>query len=557
MSINPVSEAGFGGDMSVYERGRPSYPADAVGWLVEGLGVGPGRDVVDLGAGTGKLTRLLVPTGARLTAVEPSEAMREQFARAVSSVPILDGSATAMPLPDESVDAVVVAQAFHWFDVPAATAEIARVLRPRGRVGLIWNERDASVPWVRALNAIFGWDERERQGVPFTVEIDWRDVFRQQAHPRLENLERFVTSHRQTLDVDTLVLRVLSTSYLASASKEEQARVEAAVRARPRLSRRVRSALRDDGVPVRLTEAPTRRPCRDTAPRTGVAVSGPGDAVCACEPVDPRVVIEPRRLELTREGDGQVRIGDRPPLGRRPRTPRLVRAVPRCAPPRLRQIEQRPVIRVEHAVGPERRPLAPLPHALVPVERDEHALEIEPTPARMIPEVPDLGCAGPGVGLSRRAPDLDAHASHVAHRAAAHFTRALAAAHGMPLPLIRRDVVGARRLGRCWNDASNRYQRLVPPDGVRAFTQLAATEHRVCGLTDRRRAFCWSSEPGGPLGEPEDPTGLRDLVEITAADDSFCARRAGGTVVCWGRYDLRGIEPFVGPTPVSTLRVRR
>jgi SAM-dependent methyltransferase len=231
MSINPVSEAGFGGDMSVYERGRPSYPADAVAWLVDGLGIRPGCDVVDLGAGTGKFTRLLVPTGARLSAVEPSEAMREQFARAVPGVSILDGTAMALPLADASVDVVTVAQAFHWFDVAAATTELARVLRPGGGVGLIWNERDASVPWVRELNAIFGWDKRERQGVPFTVEVDWRDVFEQQAHPRLKKLERFVTTYRQKLDVDTLVLRVLSTSYLASASKEEQARVDTAVRA--------------------------------------------------------------------------------------------------------------------------------------------------------------------------------------------------------------------------------------------------------------------------------------------------------------------------------------
>lgn len=231
MRIHPVSEAGFGGDMSVYERGRPSYPADAVAWLVDGLGIGPGRTVVDLGAGTGKLTRLLVPTGAHLMAVEPSAAMREQFSRAVPGVAVLDGDATALPFDEASVDGVTVAQAFHWFDVPSSTAEFARVLRPDGGVGLIWNERDASVPWVRELNAIIGWDERERHGVPLTIEVDWREVFEQQAHPRFKKLERFVTTYRQKLDVDTLVLRVLSTSYLASAPKEEQSRVERAVRA--------------------------------------------------------------------------------------------------------------------------------------------------------------------------------------------------------------------------------------------------------------------------------------------------------------------------------------
>ncbi len=230
MSINAVSEAGFGGDMSVYERGRPSYPADAVAWLVSGLGIAPDKDVLDLGAGTGKLTRLLTPTGARLTAVDPSKAMREEFVKAVPGVPILEGSAAELPVSDASFDVVTVAQAFHWFDVQRATSEIARVLRPHGKLGLIWNERDTSIPWVRDLNAIFGWDHRERQGVPFTVEVDWRDVFAEQAHPRLRRLERYVTTYQQTLDADTLVLRVLSTSYLASAPQAEQARVEAAVR---------------------------------------------------------------------------------------------------------------------------------------------------------------------------------------------------------------------------------------------------------------------------------------------------------------------------------------
>lgn len=231
MSVHPVSEAGFRGDMSGYERGRPSYPADAVRWLVEGLRVREGQAVVDVGAGTGKFTRLLVATGAQLTAVEPSAAMRAEFTRAVPEVRVLEGSATLLPFADASVDAVLVAQAFHWFDVPQATAELARVLKPSGGLGLIWNERDASVPWVAQLNAIFGWEQRERRGVPFTVEVDWREVFEAQAHPRLRRLERFVTSYRQPLDADTLVLRVLSTSYLASADDDEKARVEAAVRA--------------------------------------------------------------------------------------------------------------------------------------------------------------------------------------------------------------------------------------------------------------------------------------------------------------------------------------
>ena len=98
--------------------------------LVDALAIGPGRDVLDLAAGTGKLTRLLVPTGAHVVAVEPVPAMRALL----TDVDALDGTAEAIPLPDASVDAVTVGQAFHWFDPPTALAEIDRVLRPGGRL---------------------------------------------------------------------------------------------------------------------------------------------------------------------------------------------------------------------------------------------------------------------------------------------------------------------------------------------------------------------------------------------------------------------------------------
>lgn len=217
--------------MSVYERGRPSYPADAVAWLVDGLGIGPGTTVVDLAAGTGKFTRLLLPTGADVVAVEPSAAMRAQFATAVPGVPVLDGTAEALPLEDASVDAVVAAQAFHWFDVAAATGELARVIRPGRGFGMIWNERDASVGWVRELNAIFGWERREEYGVPRNIERDWPAEFAASAHPRFRRLERFETRYDHRVTADTLVLRVLSTSYVAASPPQRQAEIEAAVRA--------------------------------------------------------------------------------------------------------------------------------------------------------------------------------------------------------------------------------------------------------------------------------------------------------------------------------------
>src|SRR6478752_5964079 len=143
-----VRAASFGGVADVYERARPGYPVDAVRWLA---GEEP-CDVVDLGAGTGKLTRSLVDLGHRVTAVEPLAEMLDQLRVAVPEATALQGGAEAIPLPTESADVVTAAQAFHWFDHGPALREIARVLRPGGHVALVWNTRDEGVPWVARLS---------------------------------------------------------------------------------------------------------------------------------------------------------------------------------------------------------------------------------------------------------------------------------------------------------------------------------------------------------------------------------------------------------------------
>jgi SAM-dependent methyltransferase len=133
-----------------YLRARPSYPAAAVDWVLERA---PGRRVVDLAAGTGKLTQVLVAAGADVTAVEPLPNMRAHLGRSVPGVPALDGTAEAIPIADTSADAVLVAQAFHWFEADRALREIARVLVPGGVLGLLWNLRDERVAWVAELTA--------------------------------------------------------------------------------------------------------------------------------------------------------------------------------------------------------------------------------------------------------------------------------------------------------------------------------------------------------------------------------------------------------------------
>jgi SAM-dependent methyltransferase len=158
--VHEIAALGFGTEAAAYDRARPSYPPDAIAWLTDRLGIGPGRRVVDLAAGTGKLTSLMAGTGAELVAVEPVAAMRDRLRQRLPQVPAIAGVAEALPLTDQSVDALVVAQAFHWFDARRAMAEIARVVRPGGYLGLIWNARDRSLEWIDQVWSVMDRVER-------------------------------------------------------------------------------------------------------------------------------------------------------------------------------------------------------------------------------------------------------------------------------------------------------------------------------------------------------------------------------------------------------------
>lgn len=227
--IHTAAADGFSAGADDYERGRPSYPADAAALVCRELGIGPGARVLDLAAGTGKLTRLLVPTGAEVVAVEPVAEMRRRLRENVPYAHVLDGTAERIPVPDRSVDAVTVAQAFHWFDAPVALREIAWVLKPGGGLALLWNERDTDEPWVAELSRLIRWDQRGEHRVPYTTEVDWAEVIDGLDTP-FGPVERYDTTYRQPMDPDTLVARVLSTSYIASQPVEERDRIAVAVR---------------------------------------------------------------------------------------------------------------------------------------------------------------------------------------------------------------------------------------------------------------------------------------------------------------------------------------
>jgi SAM-dependent methyltransferase len=223
--IHRAAAVGFEAAVERYERGRPSYPDDAVSFLVRAVGIGPGRDVVELGAGTGKFTELIVVTGARVVAVEPVAGMREALGRSCPSVEILDGTAEQIPLPDGSADAVVVAQAFHWFDGRRALPEIHRVLRREGALGLIWNIRDEASDWSERLTGIF--NRLAGEGTPRYRDMRWREAF--EATQLFGPFHHQVAYHVHLVTRDEFLDRVLSVSYVASAPEAERERVVAEV----------------------------------------------------------------------------------------------------------------------------------------------------------------------------------------------------------------------------------------------------------------------------------------------------------------------------------------
>jgi len=224
--IHHAAAEGFASQAATYARGRPEYPEDIGLWLRGTLGLGTRKTVIDLGAGTGKFSRRLAATGAAVIAVEPVAEMRAQLSAALPAVQAIAGTAEEIPLPGGSADAVVCAQAFHWFANDRAMAEIRRVLRPGGKLGLVWNVRDESVGWVAKLTAIM----RPLEGdAPRFYKGDWKRLFPAEGFGALK-LESLPYEHvgppRQVI-----VDRVMSVSFIAALPAAQQDIVRAQVQA--------------------------------------------------------------------------------------------------------------------------------------------------------------------------------------------------------------------------------------------------------------------------------------------------------------------------------------
>lgn len=192
-----------------YDRVRPGYPLDSLEWLLpEGA-----KTAADLGAGTGKFTALLVDHGLEVAAVDPSTDMLEQLRKTFPDVTALEGTAEATGLADSAFDVVSVAQAWHWCEPLAASKEIARILRPQGVVGLIWNQLDTSVPWVHRLSRIMHAGDVHKPG------------FRPVIGPEFDGLESHLTMWQDALSPEDIMELTKSRSYYLRANEATRAKV--------------------------------------------------------------------------------------------------------------------------------------------------------------------------------------------------------------------------------------------------------------------------------------------------------------------------------------------
>jgi SAM-dependent methyltransferase len=209
--LHSIAAEGYGHGAQTYARGRPGFPPQSLDWLLDDLALRPGKIALELGAGTGKFTKILTQTGADVIAVEPVAAMLQQLCIDQPQVRTLRAHAQHLPLNDGAVDVVICAQSFHWFATRAVLAEMHRVLKPGGALGLVWNVRDVSVPWVAELTRIMTPYERD---APRYDQGEWRTVFPAAGFGALR--EKSVAHTHIGSAEQVIIDRVASVSFIAA-----------------------------------------------------------------------------------------------------------------------------------------------------------------------------------------------------------------------------------------------------------------------------------------------------------------------------------------------------
>lgn len=219
MSVDPRAQAGFEvAARTDYERGRPGYPVEIVSWLVSAFGLSPGSRVLDLGAGTGKFTRMLQQRAGTVVALEPVAEMRDALRNEVTGTLAVGAVAEVLPFQDGSFDFVTAAQSFHWFRTDEALAETARVLRPFGPLVMLWNQRESSGAWL----------DLDRRLTELATRYQLSGMaFQTNAQPPaflppglFEGLQRHSVRHEHEQDLEGLVARIRSSSSVARLAPE-------------------------------------------------------------------------------------------------------------------------------------------------------------------------------------------------------------------------------------------------------------------------------------------------------------------------------------------------
>ncbi|HEV7750376.1 MAG TPA: class I SAM-dependent methyltransferase [Baekduia sp.] len=220
MELHPLAQA-FAGVADDYERGRPDYPAEAIDAIRMGLMLDAGARIADVGAGTGKFTRALASAGFDVVAIEPLAGLRARLQERQPAVTALEGTAEELPLPDASVDAVAVADAFHWFDGELAVQELARVIRPDGGLALLWNqpaeERTGTTEWMAEIRAL---RDALRPDHPAFVKDQGRGAV--SASPDFDTMHYAEVRHTHETDRAGVVAAVASISYVSALPEPER-----------------------------------------------------------------------------------------------------------------------------------------------------------------------------------------------------------------------------------------------------------------------------------------------------------------------------------------------